>query len=71
MSDFLRPDGERIDNGDGTTTWVVEMGEMTENADLLVFGPAAARRRWTTRFGSSTTRSRRIPRASPGQERSP
>lgn len=43
MSDFLRPDGERIDNGDGTTTWVVEMGETTENADLLVFGPAAVR----------------------------
>jgi plastocyanin len=33
---------ERTDNGDGTSTWTLEMGTTTEHTDVLAFAPAPA-----------------------------
>jgi plastocyanin len=42
-ADLLKAEPARKDDGDGTSTWTVEMGRSTEHTDVLAFAPSPAK----------------------------
>jgi plastocyanin len=41
-AELVGADPEKTDNGDGTSTWTVQMGTTTEHTDVLAFAPSPA-----------------------------